>query len=342
MAESSEPIWARIPGWVKKIVPVLVSVGILYYYFLDQEWELLIDACTRADLWLAVFAIVIPQLVVWFTGTLIVERHFSWFHGPFPFWKYLFIHGSAYILMFVNTALGGGGLLLYQQRKAQITWRKLMGIVLFRIGLALFGLSVVMIPVTLAMYQYGLAEEARINMYVWWGFLIFGVVYLINSWMTWHHGTHFGISKIVVRDRESEFWTAFRTASKKQWFLTWAMIIPPLIITVIGTYFLNLAFDIHVPFWQFMVVGPLALAIMGLPIAFAGFGTATMAWMIFFGDYGSDENIAALTLFLPFGRMVCRSIIALVSLKPALEDISTLTLAPDEKEAQAAVVGEGD
>jgi len=330
MAESIEAGGQRVPGWAKKVIPILVSVGILLYYFNDQDWHEIIKACKRADLLQAALAILIPQLVVWFTGTLVVERHFKWFHGRFPYWDYFWIHGAVYILMFVNTALGSGGLLLYQQRKGQISWRKLMGIVLFRIGLSLFGMAVLMIPITLAMYKYDLVEGARINMYAWWGILIFGVVYMINSWMTWHHGTHFGISKIVVRDRESEFWTAFRVASKKQWFLTWAMIIPPMMLTVIGLYFLNLAFDVRVPFWEFMVVGPLALLVMGLPIAFAGFGTATMAWVFFFGAHGDPADVVALSLFLPFGRLVVRSIIGVISLRPAIGDIGSLSLAPDE------------
>jgi len=277
--------------------------------------------------------------VFWFIETLLVERHMKWFHGPFPFWTFFWVRGSIYILMFVNVALGSGGVLLYTQRRARITWRKLAGIILFRFGLMLWAISVIMVPLTLAMHYYGLTEKARINMYVWWGFLIFGVVYLINGWMTWHHGTHFGISKYVVRDRNSEFWTAFRMASKRQWYLTWAMMLPPFILTIVGMYFLALAFNIHIPFIEFMVVGPLMLIVMDLPIAFGGFGTATMGWTLFFGAYGSEVEIAALTLFLPFARSACRALIGLVSLKPALEEVSSLLQEPAmdlEEESPAA------
>jgi hypothetical protein len=334
----------RIPVWVKRVVPIIVSAAILYYYFHDKDWQVLWEATARATLWLAILAIVAPQLVHWYFHTLLVQQHFEWFHGPFPLWDYFWVRGAMYILMFVNPVLGGGGVLLYTQRKAKITWTKLWGIILFRIGLMLWGFSVFMIPITLAMHYYGYTEQAGINMYVWWGFLIFGVVYLINGWMTWHHGTHFGISKFVVRDRNSEFWTAFRMASKKQWYFTWALGIPPAIFSLVALYFLNIAFDINVPFVQFIVVAPLAMAIMDLPIAFGGFGTATLAWNTFFEGYGSPEDIAALTLFLPFARAVCRALIGAVSLRPAIKDITTLFQESEQEtsEDEAAISDERD
>jgi len=100
--------------------------------------------------------------------------------------------------------------------------------------------------------------------------------------------------------------------------------------------FLALAFEVKVPFLQFMVFSPLVMLITDLPIAFAGFGTATLAWVIFFRDYGSTEDLAALTLFLPFTRSVCRALIGLVSLRPAFQDISTLSLTPGTETEQPA------
>ncbi len=164
----------KIPGWIKKAVPVIVSALILYYYFRDMNWVEFLEACYRADMALAIAAVVIPQVVFWFFTTLVVERTMTWFHDDFPFWEYFWIRGSIYILMFVNTAVGGGGLLLYQKRRGRISWRKLMGIFLFRAGVGIgWGMMFVMIPITLAMHYYGFAGKIQINMYVWWGILIF-------------------------------------------------------------------------------------------------------------------------------------------------------------------------
>jgi len=313
-----------IPTWLKRFGPIAISVLILYYYFHNQDWNQLYLAIQNANLPLAISAIFIPQIIYWFFGTLIVERHFRWFHGSFPFWDYFWVKGAIYILIFINPALGGGGQLLYQQRKANISWRKLMGILLFRVGLSYWIICLFMIPMTAVIHRHGLVEKVQINMYVWWGILIFGFVYLINAWMTWHHDTHFGISKLVVRNRETEFWTAFRLSTKKQWFLTVAMILPPFLLMFIGYYFVAIAFDVHVPFVLFIVLVPLMKMMMDLPFFFAGFGGATWAWTIFFGDFGTADSILALTLFLPFARGVCRAIIGLISLKPALNDVASL------------------
>lgn len=322
---------SRIPGWAKKIVPVLVSGIILFYCFRDQDWQKLMDAGSRANLWLAILAIVLPQLVFWFLNTLLIERNFIWFHGPFPFWPFFWVKGAIYILMFVNTMLGSSGMILYQQRKANITWRKYLGILLFRSAMSLWGMAVLMVPTTLALHYYGLAEKTKINMYVWWGLIIFGVLWMTEAWIGWHGKKHFGLSKIVVRDRTTEFWTAFNVSTRKHWLLTMAMTLLPLMFMLTGFYFLTLAFNVEVPFFLFMAVSPIAIMIMDLPIAFAGFGTATVAWTLFFGDYGAAEDIAALTLFIPFGRMACRSLIGLVSLRPALKEIAFLFQADDKE-----------
>jgi hypothetical protein len=237
MARSTPEPLTRLPAWAKKAIPILVSVLILYYYFHDQDWRSLWAAATQAHLVAAVLAIVIPQLLFWFFDVLITERHMIWFHGPFSLRTFFWVRGAIYILMILNTSLGGGGILLYLQRKARISWRKLWGIVLFRFGLTMWGIGVLLIPITLAMHHYGLAEKARINIGAWWALLIFGLAWLIEAWIFWHHKKRFGLSKMVAPNPESEFWTAFRLATRRRWLLTWVMAMPPFALSMIGWYF---------------------------------------------------------------------------------------------------------
>ncbi len=329
----------RIPGWLKRFFAIAVSIGILWYYFHDQEWQKLIEACSHANLWIAVAAVFIPQILFWFIDVLLTERHMTWFHGPFSFWKFFWVKGAAYILMFTNAALGVGGLALYIQRRSGITWSRLAGIFLYRTGLMLWGMGFIGIPATLAIHYYGI-ELSKTFIYIWWFFLLGpGLIFFISTWYFWFGGHDpIGLGKFIVRNRESEFWTAFNQATRKQWLLTWAMILPPVYLVVIGFYFLNRAFGINVPFFEFMVLGPLAMAIMDLPIAVGGFGTTTVAWMLFFGEYGTEQDILALTIFLPFARAAVRAIIGLVSLRPALKEIATLSLRAPETEPAAVAV----
>jgi uncharacterized membrane protein YbhN (UPF0104 family) len=132
------------------------------------------------------------------------------------------------------------------------------------------------------------------------------------------------VSRFVVRDRTSEFWSAFQNAPPRRWLLTWAMTMPPLMIMLLGLYLLAVAFHVQAPFWEFMAVAPLLFLIIDMPFALAGFGTTTMAWKLFFPDYGNPDAVMALTLFFPLVRGLTRALIGLVCLRPALRDLSTL------------------
>jgi len=336
MENAAPKLLSRVPAWAKKAVPALISLLILYYYFHDQDWTALWAATAHARLWLALLAIVVPQLIYWALEVLLTERTMTWFHAPFPWRPYFWVRGAIYILQILNPTLAGGGTLLYIQRRTLIPWRRFAGILLFRFGMTMWALTLFLIPATLAMHYYGLAERARLNLWVWWGFLIFGVAWMVEAWVVWHHQKHFGLSKLVVRDRESEFWTAFRLATRGQWLATGALALAPMLFVLFGFYLLALAFEVRVPFWHFLVVAPLVMLIMDLPIALAGFGTTTLAWMTFFGEFGSEENLAALSLFLPFARSICRGLIGLVSLRPALTDLAALPPAPAGEPASPA------
>ena len=84
------------------------------------------------------------------------------------------------------------------------------------------------------------------------------------------------------------------------------------------------------------VTGDLGLILRPLPVISIGYSLITLK-EVDFGDYGSAQDIGALTLFLPFGRAVCRALIGAVSLKPALKDIGAL-LQATESEIEAAEV----
>ena len=325
MSNANPSLLSHIPSWVKQAVPALVSALILYYYFHDQDWAALWAATRRANLWLALTAVALPQVGYWIFDVYLTERTMVWFHGPFPLKNYFWVRGAIYFLSIINSGLSGGGVLLYLQRRGRISWRKLFGILLFRFGLTIWAAVLFLIPATAAMHYSDPAGPAKINLWVWWAVLIFGLAWMIEAWFVWHHHLHFGLSKILVRDRDSEFWTAFRLATRGQWLWTGFLALAPILGFMLGYYALTRAFDIAVPFWQFMVVSPLAMIIVDLPIAFSGFGTATLAWMTFFGDYGSEENLAALSLFLPVATAFCRALIGLLSLRPAMADLATLS-----------------
>ena len=279
--------------------------------------------------------------MMWFSTALLTAWTMGWYHGPFPLWRYFWVRGAIFILQMVNNPLATGGSLLYIQRKTGIGWTKLLGIMGFRFQLAVWGFSIFMIPVTLAVHRYGLDDEVKINMGLWWGFLIFQAQFLVFSWIFWFRKLDLTrLGKVIVRDRESDFWVAFNLATRTHWLIIWAVILPQIFLALASYYFLARAFSVNVPFWECIVVMPWVLIVSNLPIAFGGFGTTTFAWVTYFGHYGSAENIAALTLFIPSARAVLRSLIGIISLQPAIRDISTLSLTARQAEAETDLVEE--
>jgi hypothetical protein len=328
MKNSTPDSGSRIPPWIKKVIPFLVSAIILYYYFRKQDWQGLVAASSRVNFYTAVLAILVPQMILWLFETLIAHRHIEWFYGPASFKTFFWVRGAIYLLIMLNPSLGLGGFVVYIWRKTGITWPKLLGIVLFRYGLLIWGICVLLIPTALAMHRYVLHEISPALMWAWWGILILGLIWLIDSWIYWHHKRFKGMSSLIVRSPEKKVWTAFSSATKKQWLLTWVFEVPSAILYVTGIYFLSRAFDVRVPYLEFMVLSPFVIAIGDMPVAFAGFGSTTLAFFTFFGEYGSAQSITALTLFFPFARATIRVLIGLVSLKPAIKDINILLQKP--------------
>ncbi len=326
MAESFYERKFQIPGWAKKIIPVLVSILILYYYFHGQNWAELFSAASRANILLATIAIIIPQLTVWLSNALLTSWTLNWFFGPFSFRKFFWVRGAIFMLQMINNPLGAGGSLIYIQHKTKIEWSRLLGIMGFRFQLMIWAFCVIMIPITLFMHIHGHHENVGFNIWGWWIVLVFQIVFLIGTWNFWHNNSDLTrLGKVIVRNRENQFWKAFQLSTPKQWFKIMGIGLLEISIIFIGYYIVALAFDVRIPFGECLVVLPVVLFISNLPIAFGGFGTTTAAWIAFFGDYGSQENLIALTIFIPFARAIFRSLIGFISLKPALDELGTLS-----------------
>ena len=66
-----------------------------------------------------------------------------------------------------------GGIFLYIKLKAQISWRKLLGIMLFRFGVGGgWGMMFIMIPITFLMHYMGQVVRMGLFLYIWWGILL--------------------------------------------------------------------------------------------------------------------------------------------------------------------------
>ncbi len=334
----------QIPKWIQKSFPILVSVLILYYYFHDQNWTEILAAVSHADLFVAVVAVIFPQMAVWFTNALMTSWTMTWFHSPFPFWRFFWVRGAIFMLQMINNPLGTGGAILYIKHKTNINWLHLLGIMGFRFQLVIWSICFLLIPVTMYSHLTGANDNLGMFMWAWWIFLGLQMALFVGTWNFWQHNSDtFRLGKFIVRNRESEFWRAFKQASPKQWAWIIGLTLPEMFLIFWGYYIMARAFHVQIPFWECLMVLPVVLFISNLPIAFGGFGTTTAAWVIFFGNYGTEENLIALTIFIPFARAVFRAVAGLIAMKPALAEVASLSFfsppVKNVKKPPAAMVG---
>lgn len=312
----------RIPNWLKTSMVIAISVAILYYYFKDIDRTALLTSIREANLWLAISALIVAQLSFWIFDVITTERHFAWYHGPFSWREYFWVRGAFYLLMMLNTSLGQGGIFLYLQQNTKMPWIKYSGLIFFRSALQLGVIAVLIIPISFALHYFNIFEASKLNPYLWWGIILGGSVALLDGYLFFVKKTTIGLSRWVVWNREHDFWLCFNQSTTMQWIWTMVWGAIPTIVMVICFWFYAIAFNVHVPFILFSVTFLLVIMISDAPISFAGFGTTTMAWMLFYQDYGSIEAIASLSLFQPFARTAIRAVIGLISIKPAMSLIN--------------------
>lgn len=338
VSDTEKKTWSipKIPNWLKTSVAILVSIVFLYYYFRNMNWQEVYASLQDANLTLAVFSLLVTQVIYWFFDTYQRERHFSWFNGPFPWKDYFFVRGALYLVMMFNGAVGSVGLMVYLKKRTDITWMKLFGITTFRFLMHLAGWVLTLIGLTVAMIMTDAFDKLPIPVYpyvyIWLAILCTGPLLLLDGWLFFFHDKKIGVWQFIIRDKQHEFWRPLDIASRTQWVLTMIWGVVPVVILCSGYWFFAYAFGVKIPVLYFTVTIILVIIIADMPLAFAGLGTTTLAWVLFYGDYANEAVMASLTLSLPILRILIRSAIGLICLKPAIGDIQEMFKATEDNE----------
>ncbi len=324
-------------GWMKTALAIAVSVIILGFYFKDIEWPKFFEALEQANLWMAFFSIVISQLVFWLFGVFQTERTFNWFHKPFDWVNYMWVRGGLYLLVMVNTGLGGAGNIIYLQQKTHISWMKFISIAFFRTSVQAAAIGFALVPLTLLLHWYDIFKLLPLNPWIWWCVLIVGLLAFWDGWFFFLKNRAIGLSRYFftkgekrgalvggIRNKAHPFWEIFRVATQAQWLWLMLWVYVPVLSTIICYWYFAKAFNIEIPFLLFAATILLVLMIQDTPLAFAGFGSTTLAWSLFYGEYASLEAIASLSLCMPLLRLLMRGAVGVVSIRPAISDINSI------------------
>lgn len=313
----------KIPNWLKTIVTIFVSIVILYYYLHHQNWGELRNALKMANVPVALFGVMFPQLILWIFDSLSMQKIVKWYHAPVPYRDIFFIRGASYLLGIVNNSLARGGILLYLMRKADIGARKIMGMQIHWFLVWFWGFNIYLALVTAAAQYLDLGIGQNLNMTAWWIYISVNGYWFIEQWLFWHNNINIGLSKYFI-NKGNEFWSAWALSRPRNWLLIWAMTLPSYINIFVCYYFVALSFGIKAPFINFMVMVPFTLMLSNIPIAFGGYGTTTFAWTLFFSSHAAPAQIAALSIFIPTARLLFRCVIGAVCIPFTIKELGSL------------------
>ena len=306
------------------ILAVVFSLSLLIYYLHDQDWFLIAHAAQQANLYLAFAAVFVLVLNMWLFEVYFRGSHFIWFHGSFPWHDYFWMSGALFLILLINGPLSGAARVLYVVKKTQATWTLYFGIALFRIILRAGSLALVMIPLTFFVYDLPVFANSRFTLIYWFVFIVWNLGVLADFYFVFFHQKYFGFSRLVKHKLQHELFKPFQMATRFQWLWTMTIGFIPFCIFIACYWVMAYAFGIVIPLFYFMICFIFVLLLSNLPLSFGGFGTTTMAWMLFFSDYASEANLLSFTLFLPLALLLIQGLVGVFCLKPALGDLGVL------------------
>ncbi len=323
-SENEKPARRNLLRWVMRMVTVIISAAILYYFLRGEDWESLREAASMAEVFPATMGVILPLLVFWFTDTAFTVKSFQWFHRPVRFRDYMVIKAAMYLLTMVNITLATGGVFLYFARKVHISFSKQAGLLMWRVNVAVFGYVLLFTLFVFALWSLSPGVISAVRMRDWAPVLAFLLLLMVDWWIFWTYGKGV-ISRRLASSFKSEWWSAFRQSGMGHWLAGWGYTVPAIVVDVLGMYIVALSFNVEVPFFYFLFWMPVVLVLSALPIAFGGFGTTTAAWMVFFSNYADPADIAAATIFIPGVRLILRSMLGLAFLAPAMKELEGLS-----------------
>ena len=281
--------------WMRRLLPLAVSVGALVALFASVDLAKLVDALS----W-RMAAIVIPALGVYGVITLALETvsirrllgHTPVTLSPGTAAR---IKCASYLLGIVNYALGVAALGVLLQRRAGIRLAESANVVLLISGLDLF--------VVLSLTAAGLAASGSETPTAWVVILAAGGLGFFAGMALLRTSASLGP---LERIRSLALLQALRATPLRQLgqVTLLRVIFSCSFIAMAGAVFF--AFDI-VPRLSELVVGILVVAVVSaLPIAIAGLGTGQAAFVYQFQGLASREVLMAVSLVFSAGMIVLR------------------------------------
>ena len=263
-----------------RLLPWLITAGILAYLFARLPFRNVIEAASRAAPW-TIPVLVAIVLLVYLADCVAIWKTFGWFVAPLSFRETLTLRGATYLLALVNYALGQGAFVYFLNRTRGVPVMRgaaavvlIMGINLLlllflsTLGLVLGAEPLPQVSSLLWIAYLGLA--VYVTMLIWRpGWLVRRPILdvLLNAGLGGH------VRALVVR-------------------------VPHVGVLLLLNHVALHAFGVPVPALQTLLCFPVVLLVAVLPISVQGVGPTQGAMIFFFARYAQgDASMREATVF---------------------------------------------
>lgn len=286
---------------LQRVVPAVVSLGILYWILRDIDPKTILDALT----W-RVGLVMVPSLLCYGAVTLWIEavsltRPLETVSSMVSKWMAARIKCASYLLGVVNYALGAAALSLLLQRRA--------GLPLGRAASVVILISSVDLLVVLGLAGLATAWMQSGDSTVHAGLLFVALAGFFGGLALLRTPASLGP---LDRLRSLSVFEGMRTVPAERLAELFALrlVFAICFVSICGVAFV--AFDVPAPAVQ-IVAGVLIVAVVAaVPIAVAGLGTSQAAFLYLFSDYAPEATLLAMSLILSAGMLGLRALMGMV------------------------------
>jgi uncharacterized membrane protein YbhN (UPF0104 family) len=286
--------------WLKRIIPVLVSLGTLAWLFAygGIDFRNVMDAIN-----LKVALTLVPALIVYGVFALFLEaKSILWLvESPpedFDTWTAARIKSASYLLAVINYALGIAALTVLLRRRAKLSLGASASVVLLASSI-----DVVVVLLFAALGATAMALDFQDQQES----IVIATVTVLSAFLG---GAALlrapGSLGPFERLRSLSVFNALRTAplDRLLWVTLMRVAFAISFVLVSGVSFA--AFDIHPSIGQ-LVAGMMVVAVVSaLPIAVGGLGTSQWAMITAFGNVADSNTLVAMSLVLSAGIILLR------------------------------------
>jgi len=314
--EKSSPAREKKLFLGRRLIPLLISGLIIYYYAREVNWSELRHALLSANLLLFVPARFLPLFIYLLVDSYLLKLLIDWFHQPLPLRKVVYPRAALYLLALIHIQFSNGGMFLYLMRAAGLKAEKLAGMVVFRFAWSVWSINFGLTLALLATWIFGWKFYSPLGL----GLILLGIgviwasLALCLGLVFYHHRRHPGAY-------HRPLWSIFFLARPHHYFKVAAWTLLLALIGVANNYLCALSFGVRIPIHELVVQLPIAELVAAVPIAFAGLGTTTFAWQSLFRPYASPAVFLSLTIALPVTTYLARAVFALFALPAATKDL---------------------